>query len=51
MGKTGFCFRKYFAIFVVAGVIDALIDIPIAIGIVRLVMCSFSVLMYLGLKT
>jgi hypothetical protein len=40
-----------FYIFVIAGLFDALIDIPIAIGIVRLVMCSFSVLMYLGLKT
>jgi len=40
-----------FYIFVITGIFDALIPIPIAIGIVRLVMCSFSVLMYLGLKT
>ncbi len=40
-----------FYIFVITGLFDALLDPGIAIGIVRLFMCSFSVLMYLGLKT
>ncbi len=40
-----------FYIFVVVGVVDALIGSGLMVGIVRVFMCSFSVLMYLGLKT
>jgi hypothetical protein len=40
-----------FYIFVVVGVIDALFSTPLLVAIARIVMSSFALWMYLGLKT
>ncbi|MFX0139757.1 MAG: hypothetical protein ACFFDN_39320 [Candidatus Hodarchaeota archaeon] len=40
-----------FIIFVVCAAFDSIITFPLAIGIVRVVMATFAVWMYLGLKT
>jgi len=40
-----------FTIFVVVGALDSILDVIFLVGIVRLIMCSFSVFMWLGLKT
>jgi hypothetical protein len=40
-----------FTIFVVVGALDSILDVIFLVGIVRLIMCSFSLWMYLGLKT
>ena len=40
-----------FIIFVVCGALDSILTIPIAIGFVRVVMMTFALFMYLGLKT
>ena len=40
-----------FTIFVVCGALDSIIKLPLAIGIIRVVMSSFALFMYLGLKT
>jgi len=48
--KFGFLSIAFF-IFVVCGALDSIIDPGVAIGIVRCVMATFSIWMYLGLKT
>jgi hypothetical protein len=40
-----------FIIFVVCGALDSILIIPLAIGVVRVVMATFAIWMYLGLKT
>jgi len=40
-----------FTIFVVCGALDSILTLPIAIGFVRVVMMTFALWMYLGLKT
>jgi len=40
-----------FTIFVVVGALDSILTLPIAIGFVRIVMMTFALWMYLGLKT
>ncbi len=40
-----------FIIFVISGALDSILTLPLAIGIVRVVMSFFAVFMYLGLKT
>ena len=40
-----------FTIFVVCGALDSILTIPVAIGVVRVVMMTFALWMYLGLKT
>jgi len=40
-----------FTIFVVCGALDSILTIPVAIGVVRGVMMTFALWMYLGLKT
>ena len=40
-----------FIIFVVCGALDSILTIPVAIGFVRVVMMTFALFMYLGLKT
>ncbi|TFF90061.1 MAG: hypothetical protein EU548_04920 [Promethearchaeota archaeon] len=40
-----------FIIFVVCGALDSILKLPIAIGVVRGVMMTFALWMYLGLKT
>ncbi|MHA1985208.1 MAG: hypothetical protein ACW98D_01095 [Promethearchaeota archaeon] len=40
-----------FTIFVVCGALDSIIKLPLAIGIIRVVMSSFALFMYMGLKT
>jgi hypothetical protein len=40
-----------FIIFVVCGALDSILIIPLAIGVVRVVMATFALWMYLGLKT
>jgi len=40
-----------FIIFVVCGALDSILTIPLTIGVVRLVMMTFALFMYLGLKT
>ncbi|TFG09031.1 MAG: hypothetical protein EU539_00535 [Promethearchaeota archaeon] len=54
---TGDIRRKFtylslaFIIFVVCGALDSIISLGVAIGIIRIVMMSFALFMYLGLKT
>lgn len=54
---TGILRKKFlymsigFIIFVLSGALDAIITIPWAIGFVRVVMMTFAIWMYLGLKT
>ncbi|TKJ20407.1 MAG: hypothetical protein CEE43_12875 [Promethearchaeota archaeon Loki_b32] len=38
-------------IFVLCGALDSILTIPLAIGVVRIVMATFALWMYLGLKT
>jgi hypothetical protein len=40
-----------FIIFVVCGALDSVVTLPVAIGVVRAVMMTFALWMYLGLKT
>ena len=40
-----------FIIFVVVGALDSILTLPVAIGFVRVVMMTFALWMYLGLKT
>jgi hypothetical protein len=40
-----------FTIFVFVGALDSILDILFLVGIVRLIMCTFSLWMYLGLRT
>jgi hypothetical protein len=40
-----------FIIFVVCGALDSIVTLPVAIGVVRAVMMTFALWMYLGLKT
>ena len=40
-----------FTIFVLCGALDSILTIPLAIGFVRVIMSSFAVWMYLGLRT
>ncbi len=40
-----------FTIFVVCGALDSILTLPLAIGFVRIVMATFALWMYLGLKT
>ncbi len=40
-----------FTIFVICGALDSILTIPLAIGFVRVVMSTFALFMYLGLKT
>ncbi|MBY9014113.1 MAG: hypothetical protein KGD68_00330 [Candidatus Lokiarchaeota archaeon] len=40
-----------FIIFVVCGALDSILTLPVAIGFVRVVMMTFAIWMYLGLKT
>ena len=55
--STGQLRRKFtylsigFIIFVLAGALDSILTIPLAIGAVRIVMATFALWMYLGLKT
>ena len=55
--STGELRRKFlylslgFIIFVVCGALDSIVTLPVAIGVVRAVMMTFALWMYLGLKT
>ncbi|NVM36051.1 MAG: hypothetical protein HWN81_10675 [Candidatus Lokiarchaeota archaeon] len=40
-----------FIIFVLCGALDSILTIPLAIGVIRVVMATFAIWMYLGLKT
>ena len=40
-----------FTIFVICGALDSILTLPVAIGVVRVVMMTFALWMYLGLKT
>lgn len=40
-----------FTIFVLSGALDSILTLPLAIGFVRVVMSTFALFMYLGLKT
>jgi len=40
-----------FIIFVICGALDSILTLPVAIGVVRVVMATFALWMYLGLKT
>ncbi|MFX1389455.1 MAG: hypothetical protein ACFE9Z_05255 [Promethearchaeota archaeon] len=40
-----------FTIFVICGALDSILTLPLAIGVVRVVMATFALWMYLGLKT
>lgn len=40
-----------FTVFVVCGALDSILTIPLAIGFIRIIMASFALWMYLGLKT
>ncbi|MBD3212354.1 MAG: hypothetical protein GF311_07085 [Candidatus Lokiarchaeota archaeon] len=40
-----------FTVFVVCGALDSILSLPLAIGFVRIVMATFALWMYLGLKT
>jgi hypothetical protein len=54
---TGTLRRKFaylglgFTLFVVCGALDSILTLPLAIGFVRVVMATFSIWMWLGLKT
>ena len=55
--STGVLRKKFiylsvgFIIFVLSGALDSIIDVPLAIGLIRVVMATFSIWMFLGLKT
>jgi len=55
--STGLLRKKFtylsigFIIFVVCGALDSILTLPVAIGVVRVVMMTFALFMYLGLKT
>lgn len=55
--STGLLRKKFiylsvgFIIFVLSGALDSIIKLPLAIGVIRVVMATFSIWMYLGLKT
>lgn len=55
--STGQLRRKFtylsvgFIIFVLCGALDSILTIPLAIGVIRIVMSTFSIWMFLGLKT
>ncbi len=55
--STGQLRRKFtylsvgFIIFVLCGALDSILTIPLAIGAIRIIMATFAVWMYLGLKT
>jgi len=55
--STGMLKKKFtylsigFIIFVLSGALDSIIELPLAIGIIRVVMATFALWMYLGLKT
>lgn len=55
--STGQLRRKFtylsigFIIFVVCGALDSILTLPLAIGVIRVIMATFAVWMYLGLKT
>lgn len=55
--STGLLKKKFiylsigFIIFVVCGALDGIFTIPILVGIIRLVMVTFALWMYMGLKT
>jgi len=55
--STGMLRKKFtylsigFIIFVLSGALDSIIELPLAIGIIRVVMATFALWMYLGLKT
>jgi hypothetical protein len=57
MQATGELRKKFaflavgFIIFVVCGALDSILTLPVAIGFVRIIMMTFAVWMYLGLKT
>jgi hypothetical protein len=40
-----------FIIFVLCGALDSILTLPLAIGVIRVVMATFALWMYLGLKT
>ncbi|MBD3213892.1 MAG: hypothetical protein GF311_14880 [Candidatus Lokiarchaeota archaeon] len=40
-----------FTVFVICGALDSILTIPLAIGFVRIIMSTFALWMYLGLKT
>jgi hypothetical protein len=40
-----------FIIFVICGALDSILTLPLAIGVIRIVMATFALWMYLGLKT
>jgi hypothetical protein len=54
---TGTLRRKFtylsigFIIFVLCGALDSILTLPLAIGLIRVVMATFALWMYLGLKT
>ena len=54
---TGMLRKKFiylsvgFIIFVLSGALDSIIELPLAIGLIRVVMATFALWMYLGLKT
>lgn len=55
--STGLLRKKFtylsigFIIFVLCGALDSILTLPVAIGVVRVVMMTFALFMYLGLKT
>lgn len=55
--STGMLRKKFtylsigFIIFVLSGALDSIIELPLAIGIIRVLMSTFALWMYLGLKT
>ena len=55
--STGLLRKKFiylsigFIIFVLSGALDSIIKLPLAIGIIRVIMSSFALFMYLGLRT
>ena len=55
--STGLLRKKFiylsvgFIIFVLSGALDSIIKLPLAIGIIRVIMATFALWMYLGLKT
>ena len=54
---TGILRKKFtylsigFIIFVLCGALDSILTLPLAIGVIRVVMATFAIWMYLGLKT
>ncbi|MFW9825872.1 MAG: hypothetical protein ACFFE4_23235, partial [Candidatus Thorarchaeota archaeon] len=55
--STGLLRKKFtylsigFFIFVLSGALDSIIKLPLAIGIIRVIMATFALWMYLGLRT